>query len=184
MKEATPRKRPPLMLQISLPTANWLYDLSNLSQILGAALVLMGTFGAVWSGHVRDGYADRERQQLEAKIVPRHLSDEQRDSLLQKLSSTKWKSAEILWHGTGEPESYARNLALVFEQAKIQTHVHTLGPFIPSAWGLIIVITENDDSAKLKAILDEVGVPSVLAETNDTLGKKDHPTILVGARED
>jgi hypothetical protein len=180
MKEATP----PSMFQISLPTANWLYDLSNLSQILGAALVLMGTFGAVWTGHVRDGYADRERQQLEAKIVPRHLSDEQKNSFLQKLALTGWTSAEILWHGTGEPEAYARSLALVFEQAKIQTHVHTLGPFIPSAWGLIIVITENDDSARLKAMLDEVGVPSVLAETNDTLGKKNHPTILVGARED
>jgi len=172
------------MFQISLPTANWLYDLSNLSQILGAALVLMGTFGAVWTGHVRDGYADRERQQLEAKIVPRHLSDEQKNSLIQKLASTGWKSAEILWHGTGEPEAYARNLALVFEQAKIQTDVHTLGPFIPSAWGLIVVITENDDSTRLKAILDEVGIPSVFAKTNDTLGKKDHPTLLVGARED
>jgi hypothetical protein len=214
------------MFDISLPTANLLLGLSNLSLTVGAALVLIGTLGAVWSGGVRDRYADQrisenetktataladsaranaesekfkesntrlevelekeriERLRLEAKVQPRHLSGAQKSALTEKLKSSGWKNAEIIWHGTGEPEAYARDLASVFEQATIKTSLHTLGPFIPSAWGLMVIITENGDSSRLKAMLDEVGISAAPAETNDTIGKKDHPTLFVGSRED
>jgi hypothetical protein len=39
-------------------------------------------------------------------------------------------------------------------------------------------------SDKLKALLDEAGVKSEVALTNDTLGAKDHPTLVVGSRDD
>jgi len=125
-----------------------------------------------------------ERLRLEAKVQPRHLSNAQRQALTEKIKSSDWKNSEIIWHGTGEREAYAKDLASVFEQANIKTHIYTLGMFIPSAWGLMVVITENDDSNKLKRMLDEIGIPAVLAETNDIIGNKDHPTLFVGSRED
>ncbi len=172
------------MFDISLGTANLLYTVSNSFLILGATLVLMGTVGSIWAGSVRERYAEAEQARLEAKVVYRHLSDAQKDALIQKLRASDWTSAEVIWHGTGEPESYARDLATVFERAGINTLVHTLGPFIPSAWGLNVIITENGDFSRLKRMLEEVGIAVALAETNDTLGRKDHPTPFVGTREE
>ncbi|WP_330084238.1 hypothetical protein [Methylocystis iwaonis] len=145
------------MFDISLPTANLLFGLSNFSLILGAALVLMGTLGSVWFGGIRERYADQrtsenetktatalaesarataeaekfkesntrlgvelekeriERLRLEEKVHPRHLSDAQRNTFAEKLKSSGWKKAEIIWHGTGEPEAYAKDLAGAFE---------------------------------------------------------------------
>lgn len=86
--------------------------------------------------------------------------------------------------GNGEPKKYARNLAAVFQQASVSVSVYTLGPFTPRAWGLLVVKTENDESSKLKAVLDEAGVQSETALTNDTLGEKRWPTLVVGSRDD
>jgi hypothetical protein len=81
---------------------------------------------------------------------------------------------------------HARKLASVFEQAGVIVKVRTMDPFIPSAWGLIVVKTanSNDDSDRLKVILDGAGVESQIGLTNSTIGDKDHPTLLVGTRED
>jgi hypothetical protein len=125
-----------------------------------------------------------KRLELEKRVEPRHLSDEQIALLVSKLRSSGWKKAEIIWVGDGEPEFYARDLGSAFEQAGMVAHVHTLNPFIPSAWGLAVVKSENYDSSRLKAILDEAGVDAKSAETNDVLGQKDHPTIVVGYRQD
>lgn len=125
-----------------------------------------------------------KRLELEKRVEPRHLSDEQRALLVSELRSSGWKRVEIIWVGDGEPEFYARDLGSAFEQAGVVVHVHTLNPFIPSAWGLAVVKSANYDSSRLKAILDEAGVESKSAETNDMLGQKDHPTIVVGARQD
>jgi hypothetical protein len=130
---------------------------------------------------------EKERVQrllLEKKVEPRRLSNDQRTLLISKIRSCGWKKAEVIWHGVGEPEFYAKDLASVFEQAGVPTHVHTLGPFMPSAWGLIVIKTANGDSTRLKNILDEAGVASDTALTNSTLGEKDHPTLIVGTRGD
>ena len=119
-----------------------------------------------------------------AQLGPRHLSGSQRAFLISRIRGSGWHSAEIIWVGHGEPEAYARDLATVFQEARVPVTVHTLGPFIPSAWGLLVVKTTNDDSDKLKALLDEAGVKSEVALTNDTLGAKDHPTLVVGSRDD
>jgi hypothetical protein len=125
-----------------------------------------------------------KRLELEKRVEPRHLSDEQRASLVSKLRTSSWKVAEIIWVGDGEPEFYARDLGSAFEQAGIVVHLHTLNPFIPSAWGLLVVNSTKYESSRLKKILDEAGVYSESAETNDMLGQKDHPTLVVGARQD
>ncbi len=48
----------------------------------------------------------------------------------------------------------------------------------------MVILTENGTSTGLKKILDEIGVSADFAETNDTIGKKDHPTLFVGSRKD
>jgi hypothetical protein len=172
------------MFDISLRTANSLHFVFNTLTILGALFALIGTAGSIWTGEVRDRFSEMEKRQLEAKIAPRRLSEAQKEALAARLAKSGWKKAEIIWHGDGEPEKYARDFAGVFERSKIETRVHTFGSFIPSAWGLLVVVTENDDSARLKAMLDESGIFASLATTNETLGKKDHPTLFVGSRED
>ena len=195
------------------------FTISNIVAVLGAALVLFGSWGAFYYGRIRDRYTDErisdnvrktaeavaeaakltesntrlqldlenervQRLSLEKKIEPRRLSDDQRTLMISRIRSCGWKKAEIIWHGSGETEFYAKDLASVFEQAGVATHTHTLGPFIPSAWGLSVVQTVNGDSARLKAILDEANVESDIKLTNSTLGEKDHPTLVVGTRGD
>lgn len=207
------------LLDISLPTANSLFGLSNIALIIGGILVLMGSVGVFWSGAIKERYAEErasgneaetakamaesaranesntrlklelekernERLRLEKKIAPRTISVRQQKKLSTQFSSMGWEKAEIIWHGAGEPEAFARQFAAAFEKAGIETSVHTLGPFIPSAWGLMVIKTTNDVSQVLKGFLDKAGIQSDFAETNDTLGNKQHPTIFVGIRED
>lgn len=125
-----------------------------------------------------------ERLRLEQKVAPRQLTSDQRAKLLAALSSTGWKRAEIIWHGAGEPETYARDFERVFERAGIKTNVHTLGPFITRAWGLVVIRTKNNSSSRLAKILQRAGVSCSVEDTNDTFGPKDEPTLVVGTRED
>jgi glycine/D-amino acid oxidase-like deaminating enzyme len=125
-----------------------------------------------------------ELSDAQKKIQPRHLSAEQMPLIVASIRQAGWQKAEIIWVGNGEPEFYARSLATAFEQAGVSVHMHTLGPFIPSAWGLLVVQTTNDDASKLKALLDAAGVKSEIALTNDTLGAKNQPTLVVGSRDD
>jgi hypothetical protein len=125
-----------------------------------------------------------ERLKIERQIHPRSLSEEQRAILTAGIRAAGWKHAEIIWHGVGEPEIYARDLARAFDEAGAKVFVHTLGPFIPEAWGLSVIETSNGDSKRLQAFLDSAGVKSSLVQTNDTIGVKDHPTLFVGTCED
>jgi len=125
-----------------------------------------------------------ERIKLERQIRPRSLSDEQKAILTAGIRAAGWKSAEIIWHGVGEPEIYARDLARACDEAGAKVFVHTLGPFIPEAWGLRVIESSNGDSKRLQALLDSAGVTSSLVPTNDTIGVKDHPTLIVGTRQD
>lgn len=98
---------------------------------------------------------------------------------------TGWKDAEIIWHGAGEPEIYARDFEKVFEVAGINTQVHTLGPFLPRAWGLIVIQTENDVSARLADILQDAKVPFAVENVDDDLlAARNKPKLVVGSRDD
>lgn len=176
---------------ISQAAADTGFAWSNILGIAGAGLALLGAFGVFYFGRARDQYADIalekeriQRQALETKLEPRRLRDEQRALLVSRIRSSGWKRAEIIWHGVGEPEIYARDLSSAFEFAGVAVDVHTLGPFIPRAWGLSVIKTTNDDYVRLKGILDEAGVESSVESTNSTIGEKDHPTLFVGTRED
>ena len=172
------------MPTISQSTANYGFAWSSYVGIAGAVLALLGTAGVFYFGRARDEYADSQRRTLEAKVEPRHLIDQQRALLVSRIRSSGWKQAEIIWHGDGEAEIYARDLSSAFERAGLKVHVHTLGPFIPQAWGLSVIKTTNPDYIALKKILDEVGVDASVVETNSTIGEKDHPTLFVGTRAD
>ena len=125
-----------------------------------------------------------ERLKLERQVHPRSLSEAQRAILTAGIRAAGWKNAEIIWHGVGEAEIYARDLATAFNEAGAKVSVHTLGPFIPKAWGLSVIETSNGDSKRLQALLEAAGVTSGLVPTNETIGVKDHPTLFVGTRED
>jgi hypothetical protein len=57
------------MFDISERVANGIYDWSNVPLLVAAALVLVGTFGAVWSGGVRDKYNALRDAAHEEKIA-------------------------------------------------------------------------------------------------------------------
>jgi glycine/D-amino acid oxidase-like deaminating enzyme len=171
------------------------HDFFEAAGIVILALLVLAELAAYFYGHRHDAlvkYAEAGRIQglhdelaaAQEKMRHRQLSPNQRTLLVSRIPEYSWQSAEIIWVGHGEPEAYARELAKAFQEANVTVHVHTLGPFIPSAWGLLIVKTTNDVSDKLKALLDEAGVKSEVALTNDTLGAKDHPTLVVGSRDD
>ena len=173
------------------------HDFFEAAGIVLLALLVLAELAAYIYGHRHDALikqaADTQAIKLqglqhdlaaaEDKLRPRHLSPQQKILLVSRIQEYGWRRAEIIWVGHGEPETYARDLAKLFEEAHVPVDVHTLGPFIPSAWGLLVIKTTNDDSNNLKALLDEAGVKSEVALTNDTLGVKDHPTLVVGARE-
>ena len=125
-----------------------------------------------------------ERLRLEEKVAPRKMSARQHEVLQSRFSESGWVEAEIIWHGTGEPELYADEFVSAFKAAGIEVRSHTLGPFLPSAWGLLIVRSTNDTCEKLKAIFDEAGIEAEIAESNDTIGMRAYPLLVVGARED
>jgi hypothetical protein len=54
------------VFDISLPTANIIYTLSNLALILGAGFVLLGTVGAIFSDGIRERFADGRISKNEA----------------------------------------------------------------------------------------------------------------------
>jgi hypothetical protein len=206
------------ILALSLPHANFAYNLSNVILIVGAVLALVGTVGAIWSGSIRERYADtraqeseekvanalaeaakanesntrlqlklekerKERLELQRKVAPRELAPAQRTKLSNLLNGQDWQTAEVIWHGEGESEAYAKEIAAVFEEAGIETKTHTLGPFIPSAWGLMVIQTGNSDADLIKALFDEAEIAIVIAETNDTMGTRPHPLLFVGNKE-
>lgn len=57
------------MANISLTTANVLYSLSNAVLIAGAIAALLGTFGSIWSGAIRERYSDERIAANEANTA-------------------------------------------------------------------------------------------------------------------
>ena len=98
------------MINITLPQANSLYHSANIILILGAFLVLLGTIVAIWSGGIRERFADERLSNNEAETerakadaaqanaraaevnlelaklqAPRSLTDEQATRIIAKL---------------------------------------------------------------------------------------------------
>jgi hypothetical protein len=57
------------MLDLSLPTANALFGLSNIALIIGGVLVLIGTVGVFWTTGIRDRYAEERISSNEAQTA-------------------------------------------------------------------------------------------------------------------
>lgn len=57
------------MLDLSLPTANVLFGLSNIALIVGTVLALVGTIGIFWTTGIRDRYADERISNNEAQTA-------------------------------------------------------------------------------------------------------------------
>lgn len=206
------------VLPLSESHANLAYNVSNIILILGAVLALLGTVGAIWSGSIRERYADeraqeseekvanalseaakanerntrlqirleqerKERLELEEKVSPRRLSMIQQRELSERLRKKTWTEAEIIWHGGAESEGYAKDILSAFQEAGLNVKIHTLGPFIPSAWGLMVIQTHNGDAESIKEIFEEALVEIEIAQTNETIGLRAHPLIFVGNKD-
>lgn len=53
----------------SLQTADWLFSAPNIALIVGLALTVVATIGAVWMANVRDGYLKRELSEANTRIA-------------------------------------------------------------------------------------------------------------------
>ena len=117
-------------------------------------------------------------------LAPRKVTAEQASRLEQQLRKTGWQKARIVWHGdSGEPEQYARDLARCFEKAGIEVACDTLGPFLASAWGTIVVRNQYQNGEKLLAILTEADIDARILDSNDAFEKVEWPLIVVGNKE-
>jgi hypothetical protein len=119
----------------------------------------------------------------------RHLSEKQIASLASAIRVTGWQKADIIWTGDeGEPELYAKDFGKAFKRGDVpDVVVHTLGMFLPSQWGLIVLQTKNDSWADLKRILkDAANIRATVMSPGDgpIPGWRDYPVLIVGHRED
>jgi hypothetical protein len=62
-------KRYVSMIDLSLPQANALYNLANVLLILGALLVLLGTIAAIWTGGIRERFANERLSNNETETA-------------------------------------------------------------------------------------------------------------------
>lgn len=98
-----------LMFDITLPQANFWYDVANIALIFGAFFVLAGTWGAIRMGYIKERFSDEritkneadtaianentakaklEIERLRESMAWRRLSEEQTKSLVTSLKGT------------------------------------------------------------------------------------------------
>lgn len=65
------------MPTVSLPTAEFLYNVSSVALITGALAVFAGTIGTVWMGSVKEGYGDERIAANEAQTASANAAAEQ-----------------------------------------------------------------------------------------------------------
>lgn len=135
------------MFNISLSLANSIYVVANIILVCGAVLALVGTIGVVWSGGIREKYADEriasneaatarakaeaakaqlESERLKTQIAWRRLSPIQHKVLVEAL---RGKLPEGIWIETvgDDPEASElhADITRAFEEAGIKVHTFT-----------------------------------------------------------
>jgi len=121
------------MFDLSQEMADSVFGLSNIALTIGAALVLVGTAGAFWSGGIRDKYSDERitsneaktaqavaeaaqanqraeeerlaRVKIEERLAPRSLTAAQEAGFQNKLSKFEGTSLDILIYGGGSEDA-------------------------------------------------------------------------------
>ncbi|MDT8836521.1 hypothetical protein ParKJ_03765 [Paraburkholderia fungorum] len=121
------------MFDLSQEMADSVFGLSNIVLTIGAALVLLGTAGAFWSGGIRDRYSDERitsneaktaqavaqaaqanqraeeeklaRVKIEERLAPRSLTGAQETNLQNQLSKFAGTSLDILIYGGGSEDA-------------------------------------------------------------------------------
>lgn len=100
------------MPDITSALADRLFALSNISLIVGAILALVGTWGTVWSGSIRDRYADDRLHQAEVRVAEANKSAaaaneqaarSQKEAALANLQTARLKK-EISWRQMSEQQ--------------------------------------------------------------------------------
>ena len=123
----------------SLQTVTLMYDWANVALILSLVVGVIATAVIVWAGGRKEEYLDLElaqskertaqlelaRAQIEVKIAPRRLTQEQQNALTKKLSPLeKQRGTLIASPSTPESEWFARVLG---------------APLIAAGWSITIL---------------------------------------------
>src|SRR5262245_58389039 len=98
------------MLDITLHTANVVFTVANIILVLGTVLVLAGTVGAIWSGSVKERFADERITTNEAQTAAAHADAERAkaDSAKANESTEILRRANLALQGEVERERTAR----------------------------------------------------------------------------
>ena len=158
-----------LMFNVSLDNANFWFDMSNLALLLGAVLVVVGTYGVYKMGAIKEHFSDlriseNERATAEANERAVHLEKEAAEARLETERLKKevaWRDLNPITRGkliaelsdkparitlvfvSGDPEAtrYCAQFVDVFRQAKWKVEV--IGrTFLGPPIG--IFVTQND----------------------------------------
>jgi hypothetical protein len=98
------------IFDISLPTANIIYTLSNLVLVLGALFVLVGTVGAIFSGGIREHFADERISKNEADTATANARAAEAE---QRASEANLELARMNAPRTLRPEQQQRVIAML-----------------------------------------------------------------------
>jgi len=105
-----PRAKMLSIFNISLPTANIIYTLSNLVLGLGALFVLLGTIGAIFSGGIRERFADERISKNEADTATANARAAEAE---QRASEANLELARMKAPRTLRPEQQQRVIAIL-----------------------------------------------------------------------
>ena len=171
-----------------------MFDLSrysNIALILGTMLVLAGTIGSA----VRERYATEratglqralerekaERLKIQARLAPRRLLGEQRDTLVHALLNIPHPVVINLTKlGDKEAGAYAEDFILAFESAGVSGQASYVGMMAPPQYGVVVALNANDQKGlAIAAALKRAGIP--FTSSVQPLGDVD-ATILVALK--
>jgi hypothetical protein len=82
------------LFDFSRATSDMLFGWSNVTLIIGAALVLIGTIGVIWTGGIRQRYADERISENEAKTA-QAVSDASKANVRTAEFEVKTKEAQL-----------------------------------------------------------------------------------------
>ena len=163
----------------SLQTVTLIYDWANVALIASLVVGVIATVAIVWAGGRKEEYLDRElaqsqertaqlelaRAQLEAKIAPRRLIQEQQNALTKALVPLeKHRGNLIASPSTPESEMFARVLAapLIAADWSITILPGTATATVLFPTGVVVQYSWNGKVPKgietLVAFLNEAGI--------------------------
>lgn len=186
------------MPSLSLPAANILLLVSNITQIVGTILIILGFAGAWFASNVRDEHSagqvstlqtDLEherskRERIEHRMVPRSLTPEEQQRLVATLRQTpRPVNVKILRLGDQEAGAYADDIISAMRQGGATVQVSTVGMMAPPQYGILITVRVGDPKASaVSAAFARAGIQAQVYAPDQPLPTPFDAQILVGLK--